>query len=169
MNGTMKSFDCWLLLGDNTSLSHKNNMAAKSVLSIQIVPYIPILRVCEPIATTLRVVVLIGENGKIITDTGILRDIVFKWHNTSGFVKCAYAAILLNIKCQFDIIQTSRNIFFFNIYHGMPWCLSKLQTDWKGVSPFSPCLNVLKFNKFAILMPNMKSAITLMLSQLITT
>ena len=32
-------------------------MAAKSVLSIQIVPYIPILRVCEPIATTLRVVV----------------------------------------------------------------------------------------------------------------
>ena len=57
MNGTMKSFDCWLLLGDNTSLSHKNNMAAKSVLSIQIVPYIPILRVCEPIATTLRVVV----------------------------------------------------------------------------------------------------------------
>ena len=33
-------------------------MAAKSVLSIQIVPYIPILCVCEPIATTLRVVVL---------------------------------------------------------------------------------------------------------------
>ena len=113
--------------------------------------------------------ILIGESGKIITDTGILRDIVFKWHNTSGFVKCADAAILLNIKCQFDIIQTSRNIIFFNIYHGMPWCLSKLQTDWKGVSPFSPCLNVLKFNKFAILMPNMKSAITLMLSQLITT
>ena len=54
----MKSFACWLLLGDNTSLSHKKNMAAKSVLSIQIVPYIPILRVCEPIATTLRVVVL---------------------------------------------------------------------------------------------------------------
>ena len=56
INGTMKSFACWLLLGDNTSLSHKN-MAAKSVLSIQIVPHIPILRVCESIVTTLRVVV----------------------------------------------------------------------------------------------------------------
>ena len=33
-------------------------MAAKSVLSIQIVPYTPILCICEPIATTLRVVVL---------------------------------------------------------------------------------------------------------------
>ena len=60
MNDTMKSFACWLLLGDNTSLSHKKNMAAKSVLSIQIVPYTRILFlcVCEPIATTLRVVVL---------------------------------------------------------------------------------------------------------------
>ena len=57
INGTRESFACWLLLGDNTSLSHKNNMAAKSVLSIQIVPYTPILCVCEPIATTLRVVV----------------------------------------------------------------------------------------------------------------
>ena len=55
----MKSFACLLLLGDNTSLSHKKkNMAAKSVLSMQIVPYTPILYVCEPIATTLRVVVL---------------------------------------------------------------------------------------------------------------
>ena len=32
-------------------------MAAKWVLSIQIVPYTPLLCVCEPIATTLRVVV----------------------------------------------------------------------------------------------------------------
>ena len=65
----MKSFACWLLLGDNTSLSHKKNMAAKSVLSIQIVPYIPILRVCEPIATTLRVVVLLQTKTRIMTIT----------------------------------------------------------------------------------------------------
>ena len=64
INGTMKSFACWLLLGDNTSLSHTKNMAAKSVLSIQIVPYIPILRVCEPIATTLRLVLLSSSNRK---------------------------------------------------------------------------------------------------------
>ena len=62
MNDTMKSFACWLLLGDNTSLSHKKNMAAKWVLSIQIVPYNPILRVCEPIATTLRVVVTFSSD-----------------------------------------------------------------------------------------------------------
>ena len=42
-------------------------MAAKSVLSIQIVPYIPILRVCEPIATTLRVVVTYMDNMRFKT------------------------------------------------------------------------------------------------------
>ena len=68
MNDTMKSFACWLLLGDNTSLSHKKNMAAKSVLSIQIVPYTHILCVCEPIATTLRVVV-ISLNGQAMRAT----------------------------------------------------------------------------------------------------
>ena len=82
MNGTMKSFDCWLLLGDNTSLSHKNNMAAKSVLSIQIVPYIPILRVCEPIATTLRVVV-----SHLIMTVWILAGNYISFTITAGLIR----------------------------------------------------------------------------------
>ena len=42
----MKSSACWLPLSDNTSLSHKNNMAAKSIPRYTPeVPYTYIVRV----------------------------------------------------------------------------------------------------------------------------
>ena len=131
----MKSFACWLLLGDNTSLSHKNNMAAKSVLSIQIVPYITILRVCEPIATTLRVVVILaGQVSRQTLQGNLLRfTLTHHWQFWVVMINGGKSAYFQTDLLDFDAFLT---IFF--ILSGIPCGVipdfTHRRTDWGWLS-----------------------------------